>query len=99
MPRPRVLVISADRVGADMAGTGIRATELARTLTRVAAGRRAGVDPGDAAGLGVPVVGSALRSPEALEAPIAAADVIVAQPQWPAVAPRLGGAAAPLVSA
>src|SRR3954471_15381947 len=97
MPRPRVLVISADRVGADMAGTGIRATELARALTDVADVRLAGVDSWDASGLGVPVVGYSLRSPEALDAPIAGADAIVAQPQWPHLSRRLVRSGARLV--
>src|SRR3954449_7923209 len=99
MPRPRVLVISADRVGADMAGTGIRATELARALRDVADVTLAGVDSWDVDGLGVPVVGYALRSPGELHAPIADADAIVAQPQRPPLSRRLVRSGARLVFA
>src|SRR5215213_5330306 len=97
MARPRVLVISADRVGAGMAGTGIRATELARALTTVADVTLAGVDSWDAGDLGVPVIGYALRAPHELHPAIAAADAIVAQPQWPHLARRLVRSGARLV--
>ena len=87
--KPRVLVISMGPVGAEMAGSGIRALELARALREHAEVTLAATDvEGEAAGdgereAGVALVPYQLRDPRALRGPIAAADAIVAQPQWP----------------
>jgi glycosyltransferase involved in cell wall biosynthesis len=84
-PRPRVLFISADPVGEEMAGLGIRYWELARALSphadvTIAHG---GTLSGDAGAVrALPFVP---HRPHALRAPIAAADVVVAHPQWPLV--------------
>jgi glycosyltransferase involved in cell wall biosynthesis len=80
--RPRVLFISHDPVGAEMAGLGIRTFELARVLSdhadvTVAHGGRA-----SGAVEGVPVLPFRPHHPVALRAPIAAADVVVAHPVW-----------------
>ena len=84
--KPRVLLISMAAVGAEMSGPGIRSYELARALrahadVTVAAPQAAGAPVVD-----VPVVYYEVRNPRALREPIAAADAIVAQPQWPMTA-------------
>ena len=83
--RPRVLFISADPVGEEMAGLGIRYWELARTLrgcgeVTVAHG---GSEQGETDGLRL----AAYRphAPAALRPLIAAADMVVTHPQWPIV--------------
>jgi glycosyltransferase involved in cell wall biosynthesis len=85
--RSRVLFISPDAVGDRMAGLGIRYTELAKALLPdvdvvVATGDRseAGAMPA-----GVRVTGYEPHAPAALRPEIAAADAIVAPPQWPVV--------------
>jgi glycosyltransferase involved in cell wall biosynthesis len=85
-----VLFISPDAVGERMAGMGIRYTELARVLAAhadvvLASG---GADDGGAGPGpdGVRLVRYAPHAPAALRPEIAAADVIVAPPQWPVVA-------------
>jgi glycosyltransferase involved in cell wall biosynthesis len=87
--RPRVLVICTDSVGERMSGIGIRATEIARALAGEAdvavAAIRAGTTPLD----DLETITYELRAPRALHAPLAAADVVIAQPQWPEVARRL----------
>lgn len=84
-----MLFISPDAVGERMAGMGIRYTELARVLAAhadvvLASG---GADDGDAGPEpdGVRLVRYAPHAPAALRAQIAAADVVVAPPQWPLV--------------
>jgi glycosyltransferase involved in cell wall biosynthesis len=83
MARPRVVVISADRMGANMAGPAIRAFELARSLEAVADVTLAAV-PGDG-DPGAPFVAYQLRDARPLREHILGADVVVAQPQWPHV--------------
>lgn len=88
--RPRVLLISADPIGTQMGGLGIRYHELARVLARHAAVTlahggteerpEAGERPGD-----VRTVPYRPHAPGALKRLIAAADTIVAHPQWPLV--------------
>lgn len=94
---PRVLVISLEFVGRGMAGTGIRATELARSLTDVADVTLAAPDSRDAGGLGVPVADWSLRDPRGLWPHIEAADAILCQPQWPHVTGRLVRSGARLI--
>jgi glycosyltransferase involved in cell wall biosynthesis len=81
--RPRVLVISMGPVGGEMAGSGIRAYELARALSEHAEVTLAAIEAEGEPVAGLPVVYYELRDPHALRQPIAAADAIVAQPQWP----------------
>ncbi len=85
--RPRVLFVSPDAVGSQMAGLGIRYTELALALADVADVRVAtGDGDGTAAtlpGSTVSVVAYAPHDPAALRPHIAWADTIVAPPQWP----------------
>lgn len=83
--RPRVLVISSDAVGTSMAGGGIRAYELARALAPHSDVTLAGLASATTRDLDMHVVTYDLNAPHALRQPIASADVIVAQPQWPGV--------------
>jgi glycosyltransferase involved in cell wall biosynthesis len=89
--RPAVLFISADPVGEEMAGLGIRYWELAHTLTPYATvtiahggrcGRDDGTDGGDDA---VRTVAHRPHSPAPLQALIASSDVVITHPQWPLV--------------
>jgi len=84
--RPRVLFICADPVGERMAGLGIRYSELAAVL---AAHAEVTVAHGGQSAEPLPSGASTLpyapHDPSALRAPIAAADVVVAHPQWPLV--------------
>lgn len=81
----RLLFICADPVGEQMAGLGIRCWELARTLSSGASVTVAhgGVDEGEREG--VTLIPFRAHAPGALREPIAAADAIVAHPQWPLV--------------
>ncbi|MEJ7785395.1 MAG: glycosyltransferase family 4 protein [Solirubrobacteraceae bacterium] len=96
-PRPRVLVISADRLGAEMAGPAIRSYEIARALRPVADVTLAGL-PGEGEPPGMDAtVRYELRDPRALRAPIAAADAVIAQPPWPHIARMLRASGARLI--
>lgn len=97
--RQRVLFISPDAVGERMRGLGIRYTELARTLAADAEVVVATGDPGGggAGPEGVRVVGYEPHAPAALRPEIAAADMIVAPPQWPLVSRWLRESAARIV--
>ncbi len=82
---PRVLFISADPVGTEMAGLGIRYWELARVLAG-----RAEVSIAHGGSIGEQVDGVTTfpfrpHAPATLRAPITQADVVVAHPQWPLV--------------
>lgn len=80
--RPRVLLIYDDRVGQQMGGVGIRATELAKVLrahgevTLAVAEGRGELD-------GIPLVEFNPHDPRALGPHLERADVVVARPQWP----------------
>jgi hypothetical protein len=82
LPRPRILLIYDDLVGAGMGGVGIRANELARVLrahgevTLAAAESRGELD-------GIPVVEFNPHDPRALGPHLERAEVVVARPQWP----------------
>jgi glycosyltransferase involved in cell wall biosynthesis len=83
--RPNVLFVCADPVGKEMAGLGIRCWELARALgahanVTVAHG---GSEEGEREG--VRTIAFRAHAPDALRGPMAAADTIVAHPQWPLV--------------
>jgi glycosyltransferase involved in cell wall biosynthesis len=83
--RPNVLFICADPVGEEMAGLGIRCWELARALSdRATVTVAHGGSSGDERD-GVRTVAFRAHAPEALRPLIAAADTVVAHPQWPLV--------------
>ncbi len=86
MSSQQILIISTSPVGASMGGVGIRALELARVLR--AQGDVTIAAPDSLAGKidGIRVVSYVHRAPAALKPLVASADVIVAQPQWPALA-------------
>ena len=87
--RPKVLFISADPVGSEMAGLGIRYAELARALSgrasvTIAHGGAEEHAPGEA-GSDVRTVAYRPHAPGSLRALIAEADAVVCHPQWPLV--------------
>ena len=96
----RVLVICADHVGESMAGVGIRAYELARalrphadvTLSAVESDRRPPADLD-----GITFAQHHRVDQRALRPHVAAADVVVCQPQWPVVHAWLKASGARLV--
>lgn len=75
----RVLIVSTDVVGQNMAGPGIRAWELARTLGRTHAVRLAVPNESDRAADGFTLVPYVPRQPATLAAALAWAEVIVGQ--------------------
>jgi glycosyltransferase involved in cell wall biosynthesis len=83
--RPTVLFVSADPVGASMAGAGIRYFELARVLAGRAEVTIAHTGAGDETLEGIPTVAYRPHTPERLRGLLARADFVVAQPQWPLV--------------
>lgn len=86
MSGQQILVISADKVGRRMAGTSIRAYELARALGSEGDVTLAALNSPEADGLGlfdVPILSYDLRAPSELAAAIMSADVVICQPQWP----------------
>ncbi len=83
--RPRVLFVCADPVGERMAGLGIRCWELARTLSDRAAVTVAHGGSEEAVRDGVRTIAFRPHAPAALRGEIAAADTVVAHPQWPLV--------------
>ncbi len=96
--RPRVLFICADPVGERMAGLGIRYSELAAVLAPYAEVTVA--HGGQGAGRlasGAATLPYAPHAPSALREPIAAADVVVAHPQWPLVTRWLRGSGARVI--
>jgi glycosyltransferase involved in cell wall biosynthesis len=84
-------------VGAEMAGPGIRSYELARALSPHADVTVAALGATAASVLDVPVVHYELSDPRALRGPIAAADAIIAQPQWPHTAQLMRRSGARLI--
>jgi glycosyltransferase involved in cell wall biosynthesis len=82
---PRLLIISLDAVGAQMAGPGIRYLELARVLSKHARVTIAAPSIGDELPAGIDGVVYKPHVPDALRAPIAEADFVLCQPQWPIV--------------
>ena len=89
--RPAVLFISADPVGEQMAGLGIRYWELAHVLgvhasVTIAHGGRPGpAGEHEGATDGLRTVAYRPHAPAPLQALIASADVVVTHPQWPLV--------------
>jgi glycosyltransferase involved in cell wall biosynthesis len=94
---PRALLVSMDPVGGAMAGQGIRCLEIARALSREA--RVAIAAPAFAGELpaGIERIAFSPHAPRALRGPIAAADLILAPPQWPVVARWLARSRAQVV--
>jgi glycosyltransferase involved in cell wall biosynthesis len=84
-PRPRVLLISGEPLGATMAGPAIRAFQLGRVLSSVADVTVAGPGSSSASTPALKHVAYEPHDPRALREPISTADMIVAQPQWPLV--------------
>ena len=94
----RVLLVYPDRVGASMGGVGIRAVELGHALgERLGAQVTIAAAEHDGGDVGLPVSPYAPHAPAALDELVATADLIVAQPAWPAVMRRLRHARARLV--
>jgi glycosyltransferase involved in cell wall biosynthesis len=83
--RPRVLFISADPVGASMAGAGIRYFELARVLARHADVVLAHTGASEETLEAIPTVAYRPHTPHHLREPLSRADFVVAQPQWPLI--------------
>jgi glycosyltransferase involved in cell wall biosynthesis len=83
--RPRVLFICMEPIGGAMAGQAIRHVELARALTAHADVTLATPELRGPPPDGIAHVTFAPHAPHALRAPIAAADLIFAPPQWPLV--------------
>ena len=89
--RPAVLFISADPVGEEMAGLGIRYWELAHALLAHASvtiahgGRPSHGASEESAKAGLRTVAYRPHAPRPLRALIAGADVVVTHPQWPLV--------------
>jgi glycosyltransferase involved in cell wall biosynthesis len=84
-PDKRLLFVCADPVGERMAGLGIRCWELARVLSDAASVTVA--HGGEERGTrdGVRLLPFRPHAPGTLREPIAAADAVVAHPQWPLV--------------
>jgi glycosyltransferase involved in cell wall biosynthesis len=93
----RVLLITPDVVGREMAGVGIRSYELARALEPHCDVTLAGLAPPGEPLEDIAVHYYELRNPRALRAAIAEADVIVAQPPWPTIAGWLRRSSARLI--
>jgi glycosyltransferase involved in cell wall biosynthesis len=81
----RLLIISFDAVGPHMAGAGIRYLELARVLSEHAQVTIAAPSIGGEMPVGVEQVTYQPHVPDALAVPIAQADCVLCQPQWPIV--------------
>ncbi|MCW3018402.1 MAG: glycosyltransferase [Solirubrobacterales bacterium] len=82
---PKVLFICADPVGEEMAGLGIRCWELARALSERASVTVAHGGRDEREQDGVRTVSFRPHAPGALRPLIAAADTVIAHPQWPVV--------------
>ena len=93
----RVLVISSDTVGEEMAGPGIRAYELARALQPHATVTLAAVESPHRPPPGVEVMPYHRFDQRALRPLIGRADAVVCQPQWPVSARWLRASGARLI--
>jgi glycosyltransferase involved in cell wall biosynthesis len=94
----RILIAYADRVGDSMGGVGIRAVELARVLRdRLGADVTIAAAETDGGDVGVPVVTFAPHAPRTLDAELARADAVIAQPGWPSTMHRLSRSGARLI--
>lgn len=95
--RPRLLFVSADPVGDEMAGAGIRCFELARVLSHHATVTVAHSGARDGHRDDIELLAYRPHAPDRLRQLIAAADIVVAQPQWPLVSRWLRAAPARVV--
>lgn len=86
---PSAVVISLEAVRPSMAGTAIRAYELARALQPHADVTLAAVRSDDEPPPDVRHMGFRPQDPAALQPLIASADLVVCQPQWPIVSRML----------
>ena len=80
--RPRILLVYNDRVGAEMGGVGIRATELAKVL-RTHGEVTLAVAEASGELEGISLVEFNPHDPHALARHLERAEVVVARPQWP----------------
>lgn len=84
--RPRVLLITPDRVAEQMAGPAIRCWELGHLLSEHADVTLAAAELGPVTSDRIELMRFVAHAPGALREPIAQADVVIGQPQWPVVA-------------
>jgi glycosyltransferase involved in cell wall biosynthesis len=96
-PQGRVLVVSQDRLDGQVAGTSIRALELARQLNKVAAVTVAAVGEPPAEVSGLPCVGYHPQDPTGLRRALDGVGVVVTLPQWPPVMRALRRSGATLI--
>jgi glycosyltransferase involved in cell wall biosynthesis len=80
-----VLVVSQDRLDGQVAGTSIRALELARVLSKVAPVTVAAVGEPPSEVSGLPCVGYHPQDPSGLRRSLDAAGVVLTLPQWPPI--------------
>jgi glycosyltransferase involved in cell wall biosynthesis len=83
--RPRLLVISQDRLDGQVAGTSIRALELARALPGDADVSLAAVGQPPASLDGLPCTAYDPQDGSSLRDALAGADAVLTLPQWPSV--------------
>lgn len=97
MSLPRLVVVSQDRLDGQVAGTSIRALELARALRDSADVALAAIGTPPPEVDGIPVSGYHPQDPGALRGALRGADAVLALPQWPAVMRALLRADAQLI--
>ncbi|MGI8945072.1 MAG: glycosyltransferase [Thermoleophilaceae bacterium] len=99
----RIVVLATGPLAGEPLGSGIRALELARGLTRhgevtlAVAGDSAAVGAGAEPVAGIPCVAFNPHDPRALEPLLARADLVLATPRWPRVMRMLRRSGARLV--
>jgi glycosyltransferase involved in cell wall biosynthesis len=93
----KVLVVAQDALHGQVAGTSIRALELARQLAPHHDVTVAGVGDAPAQIAGLPCVGYHPQRPRTLRAPLAQADAILSLTQWPPLLHALRRSGARLV--
>jgi glycosyltransferase involved in cell wall biosynthesis len=93
----RVLVVSQDRLDGQVAGTSIRALELARELSKVVPVTVAAVGEPPSEVSGVPCVGYHPQDPSGLRRALDGAGVALTLPQWPPVMRALRQSGASLI--
>jgi glycosyltransferase involved in cell wall biosynthesis len=85
LERPRILVISQDRLDGQLAGTSIRALELAKVLSADADVVLAGAGSAPVSVGGITCVPYDPQDGSSLRDTLPDADVVVSLPQWPSV--------------
>ena len=80
---PRLLVVAAERLDGQVAGTSIRALELARALRSDAQVRLAAVGTPPAEIDGMPCVAYHPQDPSGLSDALESADAVISLPRWP----------------